>query len=123
MRRMPEHRSILVPDTTEARVRTTRQFYQGAVAAYLGARTEGDRSILGEAMYFAQMATIEARFNPEGCAHFRALAESKMAGGTSEPSGVVSILTKAPRSGSPRARRPVVPSPDSADAHDVPHAA
>jgi len=121
----PEHPSILVPDTVEARVHATRQFYQAAVAAYLGARTAADRSVLGEAMYFAQMATIEARFNPEGCAHFRALAESKMAGRTSYESGVVSILTKAPRAGATSAQRALAHAPDPRDEHehDVPRAA
>ena len=75
-------------------------------------------------MYFAQMATIEARFNPEGCAHFRELAESKMAGRTSDESGVVLILTKAPRSG-PTSQRALQHAPNPADAneHDIPRAA
>jgi hypothetical protein len=36
--------------------------------------------MLGEVMYFAQMATIEARFNPEDSLRFRALAEERLAG-------------------------------------------
>lgn len=62
----------------EARVREARAFYHDAVAAYLGAVTEQEREFAGEAMYFAQMATIEARFNAEGSARFRALAEAKI---------------------------------------------
>ena len=67
-------------DAAEARVAAARAFYQRAVAAYLAAESEQERSTLGEVMYFAQMATIEARFNPEGCAHFGALAEERLAG-------------------------------------------
>lgn len=66
-------------DAAEARVAAARAFYQRSVAAYLAVESEQERSRLGEVMYFAQMATIEARFNPEGCAHFRALAEEALA--------------------------------------------
>jgi hypothetical protein len=67
-------------DAAETRVAAARVFYQSSVAAYLAAESEQERSTLGEIMYFAQMATIEARFNPEGCARFRALAEERLAG-------------------------------------------
>jgi hypothetical protein len=67
-------------DAAETRVAAARVFYQRSVAAYLAAASEQERLTLGQAMYFAQMATIEARFNPEGCARFRALAEERLAG-------------------------------------------
>ena len=46
------------------------------MATYLGARTDDERARLGKAMYFAQLATIEARHNPAGCAAFLAAAEA-----------------------------------------------
>ena len=67
-------------DAAETRVAAARVFYQRSVAAYLNAKSEQERSTLGEVMYFAQMATIEARSNLEGCVHFRALAEERLAG-------------------------------------------
>jgi hypothetical protein len=59
-------------DAADTRVAAARAFYQRSVAAYLNAKSEQERSTLGEVMYFAQMATIEARSNLEGCVHFRA---------------------------------------------------
>lgn len=67
-------------DAAETRVAAARVFYQRSVATYLNAKSEQERSTLGEVMYFAQMATIEARSNFEGSAHFCALAEERLAG-------------------------------------------
>ena len=75
-----ERDSVIMVDAVETRVAAARVFYQRSVAAYLNAESEQERSTLGEVMYFAQMATIEARSNLEGCVHFRALAEERLAG-------------------------------------------
>jgi hypothetical protein len=75
-----ERDSVIMVDAVETRVAAARVFYQRSVAAYLNAESEQERSTLGEVMYFAQMATIEARSNLEGCARFRALAEERLAG-------------------------------------------
>jgi hypothetical protein len=82
-------------DGAEVRVRAARAFYQQAVAGYLAARTDRERSVLGDAMYFAQMATIEARFNPEGSARFRAMAEAKLGMETS-PRVVADVARSVP---------------------------
>ena len=63
-------------DLADGRVRRTREHYCGTVAAYLAARTDEERARLGNAMYLAQLATIEARHNPEGCATFLAAADA-----------------------------------------------
>jgi hypothetical protein len=95
-----EQLSVPVSDAGEARARSSRAFYQDAVASYLGARTAEERSVLGDAMYLAQLATMEARFNPEGCARFRALAELKMTACTATLDGAAEIRPWPARSGS-----------------------
>ena len=71
-------------DLAAARVCRTREHYRRTVAAYLGAGTAEERARLGKAMYFAQLATIEARHNPEGCEAFiTAAAALTVAGGRS----------------------------------------
>jgi hypothetical protein len=87
-------------DAAETRVAAARVFYQRSVAAYLNAKSEQERSTLGEVMYFAQMATIEARSNLEGCVHFRALAEERLAGNVTR---MPPRLIAAPAVGLPRA--------------------
>jgi len=72
-------------DLADARVRRTRERYRGTVAEYLGARTDDERVRLGKAMYFAQLATIEARHNPEGCAAFIAAADALTSTGGRRP--------------------------------------
>jgi hypothetical protein len=95
-----------VSNAAEARCCSTRAFYQDAVAAYLSARTEEERSVLGDAMYFAQLATMEARFNAEGCARFRALAELRMHGCSAKLDGAAKLA-------------PGPASPGASQGHDV----